>query len=266
MARLLHELWRQRDPRTGWQDWRSAFCLAGREGDAFRQSLTPDWLCTMTFEANNRAQAITQYAHWEGPEKAPAIQPQDIEPYPDEWAERQHGLMSDAELHAYGDIAQALADHAFDMAANDRFLLDKFPGMGPVYWHVCMSAFEWTAETLCRLRILRPIEGEAQCFVFDCDLKDARSVAVANHKSGPLLRKLIENFIYLYDDFGGGSGFSSTPDKWFGLNSRLEPVFESLAAIGYLEKSVQGFRWTPLAATAMYSTWCWPLPEEGQPA
>lgn len=169
--------------------------------------------------------------------------------------------MSDAELTAYGAISSALAEHAFAMASRDD-ASGQFPGLGPIYYHLSMSNFEWTAETLWRLKILRPVDQVkndwAYYFAFNCDPGDANSVAIDNWKSGPLLRKLIENFIYLFNDFGTAYwGFSSARDEWFGAHSWLEPVFEALAAIGYLDRSSQGFRWTSLAATAMYSTGCW---------
>jgi hypothetical protein len=259
MALLLHEVWRQRDPQTDWLDWRSDFCLAGPDGDAFRKRLTSDWVCTYTFEAGSRAHAITEYARVVGQENAPAREPQDDEPYPEEWAERQHGVMSKSELRAYGAVAQALADNAFSMTSKDA--TDQFPGQGPIYYHYSTSNFEWTAQTLWRLKILRPVELLAKdwacMFAFNCELKDAGDVAITNCKSGPLLRKLIENFLYLYDDYNPVTGFSSAANQWFGAGSLLEPTFEALVAIGYIEKSSEGYRWTSLAATAMYSTGCW---------
>jgi hypothetical protein len=268
MALVLHEVWRERDPQNDWLDWRLGFCLAGPDGDAFRKRLTTDWVCTYTFEAGSRAHAIAEYTRVAGQENAPAREPQDDEPYAEEWAERQRGDMSKDELRAYGAVAQALADNAFDMASNDD-ASDQFPGLGPIYYHYSMSTFEWTAQTLWRLKILRPVDmvanNWAHLFAFNCELRDAGDVAITNFKSGPLLRKLIENFLYLYDDYSPVTGFSSAANQWFGAGSPLEPTFEALVAIGYLEKSSEGYRWTSLATTAMYSTGHWEPSDSHRP-
>lgn len=260
MVMLLHEVWEEPD---GQGNWLPGFCLAGPDGEEFRNRLAPGARCVRTFEAYTRASALHQFGY----DAARTIQQQDREPYPDEWLERQRVVMNDADLRAYGEIAQALANYAHGMAESDRSTRDAFPDApGPVYYHYSDSTFEWTAESLWRLKIFRPIgdvdpSGWAYNFVFDCEVKEARDVAIRNWKSGPPLIRLIENFIYLFEDYGGGTGFSAEPDKWFGANSELEPIFESLVAIGYLEESSAGFKWTPLVTRAMYSTGVWDLPD-----
>jgi hypothetical protein len=260
MAILLHEVWEEPD---GQGNCRRNVCLAGPDGESFRKQLAPGSLCVHTFEADSPMQAMACSHHWLSKGPFPAIQPQDREPYPQEWADRQHAIMTDAERRAYGEIAHALANYAHGMTSAGAHR-ELFPHVtSPIYHTWSTSAFTRTAFCLWRLKIFRSI-GEIEnnwsdYFVFDCDLNDARSVAIRNWRSGPLLSTMIENLILLFgyhDDWG----FSTEPGEAFGANGRLESTLEALAAIGYLEKLPHGFVWTKRAAGAMYSTSTWPLP------
>jgi hypothetical protein len=176
MAILLHEVWWEPD---GQGDWRRSICLAGPDGDDFRKRLAPGACCVHTFEADSPAEAIARGHHHVSKGPYPPIQPQDREPYPQEWADRQHVIMTDAECSAYGAVAQALANHAYQMASDTEYR-DGFPDVTDrIYHHWSSSDFENTASSLWQLKIFKPIgkveNNWAYYFVFDCDLKDAGS-------------------------------------------------------------------------------------------
>jgi hypothetical protein len=262
MAILQHQVWWEPD---GQGNCRPSVCFAGPDGDDFRKRLVPGSLCVQIFDADSPAEAMV-HGHFYVGGPRPHIKPQDREPYPQEWADRQHGNMTDAEVRAYGEIARAIANQAHGMASDSEYR-ECFPDVtGPIYYHYSSSAFEETAWNLWRLKIFRPI-GKIEYdwafyFVFDCDLKDASSVAIQHWRSEPLLSSMIVNLINLFGDYGTDYwGFSTKPDTAFGANGRLESTLEALAAIGYLDKVPHGFVWTTLAATAMQITGYWPLPD-----
>lgn len=242
------------------------FCLAGPDGDAIRQGLRPGSRCVYTFEADSRVQALHEFAHLSG-DVVSEVAEEDRVPYPESSAIRQHGSLDLIGQTAYGLVAQAIAEHAYEMAKGDRDSCKLFPDVGPVYYHLSESTFEWTALTLWRLKILRPLDFDgklnwAYFFAFDCTISDAGHVARRNWTSGPLLSKLIENFICLFNSYGGGWGFSVEPHRPFGADGDLQTVLGSLVPLGYLERSRDGFIWTELATPLMYSTGYWPIPDE----
>lgn len=260
MTKLLHEIWEEPD---GQDNWLPGLCLAGPDGDDFRKLLAPGARCVRRFEAGSHVDAMTIYHDYLGREPYTTAHAQDHAPYPQEWSVRQR-TMSAAEVRAYGEVAQALANHAYGMAEMEKWKPGQFPGVPrPIYWHYCSSAFEWTAESLRLLKILRPIDGVmSQFFAFECDLSDARIVAIRNAESGPHLSELIENLIYLIGEYGTAYyGFSTELHKPFGAKGRLASTLESLAALGYLDESADGFTWTSLGVRAMYSTGAWDLAE-----
>jgi hypothetical protein len=262
MTKLLHEVWEEPD---GQGNWLPGLCLAGPDGEDFRKTLAPGARCVRRFEAGSHFDAMTVFHDYLGREPYTTAHAQDHASYPQEWRARQRA-MSAAEVRAYGEVAQGLASHAYAMAKmeNEKWKPGQFPDVPrPIYWHYCSSAFERVAYSLWRLEILRPIdERAAQLFAFDCELSDARDVAIRNARSGPHLSELIEHFIYLFSDYGAEHwGFSTEYNKPFRANGRLASTLESLAALGYLDESADGFTWTSLGVRAMYSTGAWGLPD-----
>jgi hypothetical protein len=175
--------------------------------------------------------------------------------------------MNQAELWAYGQVAETLTKHAY-ISALESGPLD-WPSATkptePVYFHQCSSAFEWTTQNLWRLGILKNVrDGEPGLpthSVFTCAPAEAHMVAMKNWNSGSSLNDLIENFLYLVGDYGSEYwGLSTEPNKAFGKGSRIEAMLDALAGIGYLDKIDDGFVWTQRAAEAMYKTGRWPDP------
>ena len=81
MATLLHEIWM--DAGKG------ACCLAGPDGESFRQLLSPAARLVHTFEAGSHSEALkTYYQFMEYGDYKPDFEWKN-EPYPEEWAERQ---------------------------------------------------------------------------------------------------------------------------------------------------------------------------------
>ena len=153
--------------------------------------------------------------------------------------------MNELELHAYGKIAQVLAERAFSIA-NDELpgSSPQFPDARlPIYRHWGNSTFEALASVLWRLGILRPLDPKgnwAYQFAFDCDVKEAGHVAQHNSRDGPSLFELLEVFIDLFNDYG----ISNAIYVPFGRNGRLTAVLDALASIGYVEKTSEGYVWT----------------------
>jgi hypothetical protein len=172
---------------------------------------------------------------------------------------------TEGEMRAYGLVAQAIAQHAFDQAtaaqAHDRSV---FPDPRPIYYHQSMSAFEAAAEHLWRLRILRPLDeksGWALHFVFDCEVNDSKIVAEHNRQEGPTFSELLATFVNLFGDFGKEKwGFSTERGMPFGNNSPIKPALEALASLGYLTTTENGYLWTDLIAPIMCASTFWPNP------
>jgi len=159
--------------------------------------------------------------------------------------------MNDLELRAYGKIAQALAMVAFSIADGEpatfaESLALHFPGAPrPIFRQ---SVFKYLGRDLWRLRILQPLDDTgknyAYHFSFACDVKEADHVAQRNWEHGPSLLELLETFIFHFENYGKeGHDLSSEIHVPFGRNGRLAPVLDALAAIGYVEKTTEGYVW-----------------------
>ncbi len=157
--------------------------------------------------------------------------------------------MNQAELNAYGQMAQALVGHADDWIKSWEF---KLPGVSePVYHHLSDSAFEGVADRLWRLKIFRALDDGAN-FVFDCERHEAYSVAIANSELGPSFDELLYTVAYLFGDYGSEYwGFSTEQGVPFGVGGRLSPMFDALVKVGYVEKSEAGYVWTRRVAPIM---------------
>jgi hypothetical protein len=169
--------------------------------------------------------------------------------------------LNEAELRAYGLVAQAIAQHAFASATQDqKHYVGQFPGAPrPIYDHVSMSTFEAVAHDLCRLRILRPLDQQrdwAFHFVFDCEVGASNIVAERNWSDGPTFTKLLLTFINLFGDFGTEYwGFSTKQNISFGNNSRIRPTLQALVPLGYLTETDEGYAWTELIAPVMRASY-----------
>jgi hypothetical protein len=175
--------------------------------------------------------------------------------------------VNEAELRAYGMVAQAIAQHAFAIAEAGKENESYFPeARGPVYYHYSMSIFEAVANDLWRLRILRPLDQKADWafhFVFDCDVDQSNRVAERNWQSGPALFDVLVTFINLFGEYGTNWGFSAKPELVFGQNSRMAPTLDTLASIGLVTKLGNGFIWTEHIAPMMRASYHyedWPEP------
>lgn len=162
------------------------------------------------------------------------------------------GLMNELELHAYGKLAQALAERAYQLADGDPWvdaLASQFPNAPcPIFAH--KDTFQSLALILWRLGILRPLDpgpkGWANAFAFECSTEEADQVAERNwQKGGPSLLELLEAFIDFFDDYGKDyHDFSSAIYVPFGRNGRMTPVLNALAPLGFVEKTDRGYVWT----------------------
>jgi hypothetical protein len=83
---LLHEIWVERDddPRG-----LTSLCLAGPMGDAHRALLAPGARMIGRFRAGSHYEAMSIYYAFMGWGVCSTCQPQDHEPYSDEWAALQ---------------------------------------------------------------------------------------------------------------------------------------------------------------------------------
>jgi hypothetical protein len=89
MEMMLHEVWQ--DAGDDGQ-LLPGCCLAGPDGDAFRQSLSSGARLIHTFEAGSHLEAMTIYYQLMGWSAYRSTQPADAEPYPPEWLARQRGV------------------------------------------------------------------------------------------------------------------------------------------------------------------------------
>jgi hypothetical protein len=171
--------------------------------------------------------------------------------------------VNEAELRAYGLVAQAIVRHAFAKASSetnrDRGLYSsRFPGAPqPIYFHEYVSTFESVADDLCRLGILKPVDQrQIAYFVFDCEVSEANIVAERSWEQGPSLFDLLVTFVNLFGEFGTEYwGFSSSRGVPFGANGRLASAFDALATVGYLGKTDDGYVWTGLIAPVMQASY-----------
>jgi hypothetical protein len=168
-------------------------------------------------------------------------------------------MMDRPELHAYCQMAQAMANFVFNQAKRQterdehRVARDpRFAGvLQPIYFHDYMSVFENTADNLARLGILSEIDHRPY-YAFRCDVSDSSASAERNWRTGPSFEELLINFINLFGEFGTDYwGFSTSRNSPFGIDSRLSSTLDALASIGYLSKTDEGYVWTDLAASAM---------------
>jgi hypothetical protein len=94
MAKLIHEIWETVDDKVR----TSGLCLAGPDGDQFRELLhaeagsnadgaAPKLL--RSFEADSHFEAMTIYYQHYGWDEHKTDFSEDREPYPEEWAKRQ---------------------------------------------------------------------------------------------------------------------------------------------------------------------------------
>jgi hypothetical protein len=165
--------------------------------------------------------------------------------------------LNEAELRAYGRVAQAIAQHAFASATQDqKRYVGQFPGAPrPIYYHVSMSTYEAVAHDLWRLRILRPLDQQGDWafhFAFDCEVGASNIVAERNWSDGPTFSELLLTFINLFGEFGTEHwGFSTKKNISFGNNSRIRPTLEALVPPRYLTETDEGYAWTELIAPIM---------------
>jgi hypothetical protein len=169
--------------------------------------------------------------------------------------------VNEAELRAYGLVAEAVAQHAFAMAtAAQQEYVGHFPGAPrPIYCHVSTSTFEAVAHDLWRLKILRPLDQKghwAYHFVFDCEVRASSIVAERNWSDGPTFSELLVTFINLFGDYGTEYwGFSTKQNIPFGISSRIKPTLEALVPLGYLTETDEGYVWTELIAPVMRASY-----------
>ena len=83
MATLKHELWRFPGGYT--------FCLAGPDGDEARARLEPGSKLIWTVKAGSHVEAMSKYYAFQKWGEYTTMHPQDKEPYPEEWRQRQLG-------------------------------------------------------------------------------------------------------------------------------------------------------------------------------
>jgi hypothetical protein len=86
MTNLTHEIWEEPDGDGGWLP---GLCLAGPDGDAFRNRQSSAARLVRTFTAGSHFEAMTIYHRLLGREPYTAADASDHETYPDAWAERQ---------------------------------------------------------------------------------------------------------------------------------------------------------------------------------
>ena len=174
--------------------------------------------------------------------------------------------MDGPQLQAYCQMAQAMARFVFDMAtwqtevdfakiAGDP----KFAGVQrPIFWHISTSIFENATDDLAKLAILSEVSRAH--YTFCCDWNNSLVLAERNWQAGPSFEEILINFINLFGEYGPlwGGGFSTSRDTPFGINSRLAPAVDALAAIGYLSKADEGYVWNDVVASTMNkSYYCW---------
>lgn len=160
--------------------------------------------------------------------------------------------MNEMEMHAYGTLAQALAERAYQLAESDSWandLASQFPDAPrPIFAH--NDRFTSLALVLWRLGILRPLNpwptGWSSVFAFECGTQEADQVAKRNWKnSGPSLPELLEAFIDFFDSYGKDYyDFSSAIYVPFGRNGLMTRILEALVPLGYVEKTDEGYVWT----------------------
>lgn len=160
--------------------------------------------------------------------------------------------MNEMEMHAYGTLAQALAERAYQLAESDSWandLASQFPDAPrPIFAHD--DTFTSLALILSRLGILRPLNpwptGWSMVFAFECGIQEADQVATRNWQiSGPSLAELLETFIDFFDSYGKDYyDFSSAIYVPFGRNGRMTRILEALIPLGYVERTDDGYVWT----------------------
>jgi hypothetical protein len=86
MAMLVHEVWEDIDDSGNVSP---GLCLAGPDGDNFRNLLEKHARLVRSFEAGSHFEAMTIYYGLYGWGEYTSDFAIDREPYPDDWAERQ---------------------------------------------------------------------------------------------------------------------------------------------------------------------------------
>jgi hypothetical protein len=182
-------------------------------------------------------------------------------------ATSRQGSMNKTQLHAYGQLALAIARHAFEKAeADDAKIRHGRPEVRnarrPIFYHDCTSAFERAAQDLVRLGILRDFCADSwlqhNYFVFACDIDQADAVAVRNWRDGPPFDDLLVTFLMLFGFYGSAYwGVSAEPKLPFGTDSRVESTLSSLGSLNYLVKTSSGYVWSERVRPQMQQAGYW---------
>jgi hypothetical protein len=157
--------------------------------------------------------------------------------------------MHEKTLNAYFCIAKMIAMYARKISTDyyHNEYRQHYPHLKEeeiIYSNNYMSTFEQIADTLERLKLMRPLDR--QCSVFICKSEQELETIKENYLNGPPFDELLQNFVDLFAEHGTAySDFNIEP------NLHVEPklreskdVINALASLDYAERVHDGFRWT----------------------
>ena len=159
--------------------------------------------------------------------------------------------MNETEKEIYGKIAEFFTQRVVDVYDGETFVQHSTGILiqEPYFYHLHMSEYEYIADYLWRLGILRPLDernGWAAHFKLTCPPDGAAEISLTNSSKGPSFAR----FLAFYLDYRRHHGrlnkskisaFYNADEIYFWLEIDEIPFFEMLSSIGYVRKEGEHF-------------------------
>ncbi len=163
---------------------------------------------------------------------------------------------------AYGQVCQAMAGRLLAFTSNQTFETERGGRKklieAPYIFHNYTSNVEASTYVLWKLGVFRCLDehnGVGSCFQLDCALDEVADRAISNAAEGGSLNQLLQTFLELVSEFGGGLSFSRyTPCP---VSPDLQSLFDTLCEIEYTKRTAFGFVWTHRVTEIMLAAGLW---------
>jgi len=152
--------------------------------------------------------------------------------------------MTADQIDAYGLLAEALAHRVYDKAGTFDSELTMTER---IFCHDAMSTFEYAADYLEALKILKSLGGWEYTFLVEPS--DAKRTAEMNKDFGPTFDDLLAEFIYWHTDFGSLIWrLSDEINVPFEPDESMRAIMDSLVKLDYAVLAQGKYLWTDRTA------------------
>ncbi|WP_454813744.1 hypothetical protein [Labrys neptuniae] len=160
-------------------------------------------------------------------------------------------FMNEIEKEIYGKIAEFFTQRVADVYGGETFVQHSTNILiqAPYFYHISMSEYEYMADYLWRLGILRPLDernGWAYHFKLTCPPDGAAEVALRNSSKGPSFARFLAFYLKYRRHHGRLnkpkiSAFFSADEIYFWLEIDEIPLFELIAGVGHVTQADEHF-------------------------